>query len=216
LEGWLFSGRSEQSEVFKKPRLAGKKPALQKRHICFDHVNRLHVNQPLTPHFPSCGQGLCTMWSGLTKDMETESFCVEVVWQIHSIMVHMRRRLVCKGVARGAQVAWPSPSTPIEMLFQVFKLNFSWDVPKMHYFSNKFSKKCQALGALRPQRPTIFNFGELKLRNLAKLWFFKLFMTKSNFKNQSWRHVSDVIAITSQKNVTKITSQNFSILGSTK
>jgi len=29
---------------------------------------------------------------------------------------------------------------PIKMLSQVFKLNFSWDVPKKHYFSNKFSK----------------------------------------------------------------------------
>jgi len=23
---------------------------------------------------------------------------------------------------------------PIEMLFQVFRLNFSWNMPKMHYF----------------------------------------------------------------------------------
>jgi len=26
------------------------------------------------------------------------------------------------------------------MVFQVFKLTFSWDVPKMHYFSNNSSK----------------------------------------------------------------------------
>jgi len=44
----------------------------------------------------------------------------------------------------------------------------------MHYFSNKFSKIAK--------RPLVFNFGELKLRNLAKLCFFKLTMTKSNFK----------------------------------
>jgi len=31
-------------------------------------------------------------------------------------------------------------------------------------------------------------------------------------KNQLWRNFRDVIAITSPKNVTKITSQNFSIL----
>jgi len=39
------------------------------------------------------------------------------------------------------------------------------------------------MGALRPQRPLIFNFGDLKLRNLAKLCFFKPIMTKSNSKN---------------------------------
>jgi len=39
---------------------------------------------------------------------------------------------------------------------------------KMHYFSNKFFKNCQALEAFRPQRPLTFSFGDLKLRNLAK------------------------------------------------
>jgi len=37
----------------------------------------------------------------------------------------------------------------------------------MHYFSDKFSK---------------FDFGDLKLRDFAKLCFFELIMTKSNFK----------------------------------
>jgi len=32
------------------------------------------------------------------------------------------------------------PAPPIEMLFQIFRLNFSWNMSKMHYFSNKFSK----------------------------------------------------------------------------
>jgi len=32
-------------------------------------------------------------------------------------------------------------------------------------------------------------------------------------KNQLWRHFSDVIVITSPKNATNITLQNFSILG---
>jgi len=44
---------------------------------------------------------------------------------------------------------------------------------KMHYFSNKFSKIAKHL---------IFNLGDLKLRGLAKLWIFKLIMTKLNFK----------------------------------
>jgi len=42
---------------------------------------------------------------------------------------------------------------------------------------------------------------------------FKLIMTKWYFKNQLWRHFSDVIVITSSKNVTKLKSQGFSILG---
>jgi len=36
--------------------------------------------------------------------------------------------------------------------------------------------------AHRPQRPLIFNIGDLKLRDLTKLWFYKLIATKSNFK----------------------------------
>jgi len=37
--------------------------------------------------------------------------------------------------------------------------------------------------ALCPQRHLTFDLGDLKLRDLAKLlWFFKLIMTKSNFK----------------------------------
>jgi len=55
------------------------------------------------------------------------------------------------------------------------------------------------LGALLPQRPLIFNFGELKLRNLAKLWFFKLIRTKLNLKKSIMTSFSDIIAITSPK-----------------
>jgi len=32
------------------------------------------------------------------------------------------------------------------------------------------------------QKSLTFDFGDLKLRDLAKLWFFKLILTKSNFK----------------------------------
>jgi len=38
-----------------------------------------------------------------------------------------------KGVAKGLD-------PQIKMLFQIFRLNFSWGMSKMHYFSNKFSK----------------------------------------------------------------------------
>jgi len=64
-----------------------------------------------------------------------------------------------KAVARG-------PGPPINMLFQIFRLNFSRDMSKMHYFSNKFSKiaqrwgRNQVLGAFRPQRFLTFNIGD--------------------------------------------------------
>jgi len=44
-------------------------------------------------------------------------------------------------------------------------------MPKMHYFSNKFSKI-----------PLNFDFNNLKLRDVAKFCFFKMIMTKLNFK----------------------------------
>jgi len=55
------------------------------------------------------------------------------------------------------------------------------DMPKMHYFSDKFSKIVKHWGSL-PQRLLIFDYGDLKLRDVAKFCFFKLIVTKSNFK----------------------------------
>jgi len=63
---------------------------------------------------------------------------------------------------------------------------------KMHYFSNKFSS---------------FNIGDLKFRDLAKLCFFKLIMTKSNFKNSN-----DVISATLSPLHHRKTSQFFQSL----
>jgi len=55
------------------------------------------------------------------------------------------------------------------------------------------------------------------MRDFAKLWCFKLILTKPELlKNQLGCHFSDVITITSPKNVTKITSQKFSILSPPK
>jgi len=50
-------------------------------------------------------------------------------------------------------------------------------MPKMHYFSNKFSKIAKHWWF-----SLIFDFGDLKLRDVTKFCFFKLIMTKSNFK----------------------------------
>jgi len=44
-------------------------------------------------------------------------------------------------------------------------------MPKMHYFSNKFSKIAKRGGVLRPQCPLIFDFDDLKLSDVAKFVF---------------------------------------------
>jgi len=45
-------------------------------------------------------------------------------------------------------------------------------MPKMHYFSNKFSKIAKRyIGAFRPQRPLTFNICDMKFRDLVKLCF---------------------------------------------
>jgi len=49
-----------------------------------------------------------------------------------------------KGVARGAG------PPPIEMLFQVFEVNFKLRCAKMHYFGNKFSKIARRWGLSAP------------------------------------------------------------------
>jgi len=58
---------------------------------------------------------------------------------------------------------------------------------KIRYFSSKFSKIAKRWRSL-PQRPFTFDFGGLKLRDLTKLWFFKLIMTKSHLKKFLWHH----------------------------
>jgi len=42
LEGRLLSSQSKQSEKFSK------RPAIQKSHFCFDHVNRLRVSNAIS------------------------------------------------------------------------------------------------------------------------------------------------------------------------
>jgi len=62
----------------------------------------------------------------------------------------------------------------------------------MQYFRNKFSKLAKRWDPLLPA-PLIFDFGDVKLRDMAKLLFFKLIMTKSNFQKIRY----DVISVTS-------------------
>jgi len=55
--------------------------------------------------------------------------------------------------------------------FQIFRLNFSRDMSKSLYFSNKLSKiaKRWRLFATTTQRPFTFDVGDLGLRDLAGL-----------------------------------------------
>jgi len=52
---------------------------------------------------------------------------------------------------------------------------------KMRYFSNKFSKISKRWELSAPSASLPFDNSDLKLRDLAKLWCFKLIITKSNF-----------------------------------
>jgi len=65
----------------------------------------------------------------------------------------------------------------------IFRLNFSLDTRmyKLHYFNNKFSKIAKRLSA--PSAPLDSILVTRSCVILAKLWFFKLIMTKSNFNN---------------------------------
>jgi len=87
-----------------------------------------------------------------------------------------------KGVARGGPASLSNRNVAtyrqelIMKKFQSFWLNFSRDMYKMHYLNNKFSNIAKCL------LPLTFDVGDLKLRDFSKLCFFKLIMTKSNFK----------------------------------
>jgi len=52
----------------------------------------------------------------------------------------------------------------------------------MHYFCSKFSKIAKRWKLFAPQHSLIFDIVGLKLRDLAKLYFFKLIMKKFNLK----------------------------------
>jgi len=76
---------------------------------------------------------------------------------------------------------------------------------KMHYFNDKFLKIFKRWRFLDFSTRKTFHIGDLKFRDLAKVWFFKLIMIKSKSKKQLWHY---------QLYVTKITSQFFPILAS--
>jgi len=65
----------------------------------------------------------------------------------------------------------------------------------MDYFSNKFSKIAKRWGLSAPA-PLNLQYWWPDVTWFGQIVFLKLIMTKSNLKNQLWRHFSDVIAIT--------------------
>jgi len=73
----------------------------------------------------------------------------------------------------------------------------------MHCFWNKFSKVAKRWGP-HPQHHLTFDIGDLKLRDLAKQWFFKLIVVIELKKPCYY-----VISMTILKNVTRRASQIF-------
>jgi len=69
--------------------------------------------------------------------------------------------------------------------FQIFRLNFSLNISIICIILITNFQKSPSVRGFRPQLPLIFDFGDLKMRDLTKLCFFKLIMTESNFKKIS-------------------------------
>jgi len=82
----------------------------------------------------------------------------------------------------------------------------------MRYLITNFQKS-QALETFLPQRLVNLRLWWLEVAWFSQKWFFERIMAKSNFKKTvmtsfQWRH-----CYYDTKNVTKLTSHNFSILG---
>jgi len=109
-----------------------------------------------------------------------------------------------KGVANGEGAS-------IEMLFQIFRLNFSWNMFKIDCFIKKFSKNVQCWGFSASSAST-FNIGDLKLCDLAKFWVLNWLWRNRTSKKIGY----DVILVTPSLLVTEKRHQNnvtfFSIL----
>jgi len=87
---------------------------------------------------------------------------------------------------------------------------------KLRYFNIKFSKIAKRWGLSASSVLLTPDFGNLKLCDLPKIEFFKRIMTNANSKKHLIRHFSDVIVITSPRTVTKLTFQEFSMLGTSQ
>jgi len=63
---------------------------------------------------------------------------------------------------------------------------------KIRYLITNFQKSSSALRLCAHSVPLTYDFGDLKLRDLPKLWYFKRIMPKLNFQKSTF----DVISVT--------------------
>jgi len=78
---------------------------------------------------------------------------------------------------------------------------------KILYFYNKCSEIAKRWGFSTTSAPLTFNIGDQKLRDFAKLCFFKLIMIKSNFKKSLMTSVT--LSQLRHRKTSPITSQHF-------
>jgi len=72
--------------------------------------------------------------------------------QTHTIShAKLRRKWLLS--MQGRSQRWPRGRAPQSKCCFRFRLNFSWGMPKMHYFSNKFSKKAKYWVFSTPSAP---------------------------------------------------------------
>jgi len=99
--------------------------------------------------------------------------------------------LVLKGVARGGPRG-PPPS-PEKKCFKIFRLNFSWDMSKMHYFIVTFFRKSPSAGDSLP--PPALLKPSIMVTCSSVIWQNCVF---SNWlwRNRTSKNSCDVISVT--------------------
>jgi len=124
---------------------------------------------------------------------------IGIRWHCNALqIVNMLTVTVIKGATKGGPGLLPPQIECCLALLSnnneqvlYFQANFSWDMSTMRYFSNKFTR---------------FWWSEVA-------WFGEILLFHPDYdetlKNHLWRHFSDITAITSPKNVTKLKSQDF-------
>jgi len=110
------------------------------------------------------------------------SFAKQLVKEMQHIIFYAHKG-VENNMLRCSRPPGRGRALPIEMLFQVFRLNFSWKMPKMHYFSNKCSKIAKRWMLSAPSAPNL-RFWWPEVSWCGQILFFQAdYVTKSkNFK----------------------------------
>jgi len=81
---------------------------------------------------------------------------------------------------------------PIKMLFQIFRLNLSWDLSEMYYFSNKFSKIFKRWG-FPPPAPLNLQYWKPEIPWFGQIVVFEADYEEIELQNTvmtsfQWRH----------------------------